>query len=406
MIQGFFISVLDSADMENGVMTKIHKGSTKPARKLLTTIVCTAIVSLGSQAALAQAGDKLRAEYPQLAELFNAFNLTQAHALEAITKINAHPASAANLAELRKHLQVMRTMTKSELMANGGMHHLGKALNPEMEVEARIYLTAVMRARHTDEEVTNAYADNLAISHQMSEILSRGRDFENRLFEIFLDDSINDKPAAVNAAIADYLSDDRHSVSTFPKESEFLVEHKQASGFKTAFPRLSGLMWTQQWLQLASLEAIILETVDKQFTNSVDTALERFWGKIGTDGGMSVFPPPSELPMAPAIAPDLYTQSPEAAIILDNLNILETVVADILSYPNEIDREAKIDAAVALFTNKEAGNSQPAEYLLFALRGGIYEQGGPVIGDLTRSERNRSRDAMVMQQAATTRPGQ
>ncbi|MDO8272646.1 MAG: hypothetical protein Q7U82_12120 [Gammaproteobacteria bacterium] len=387
-------------------MTNYQQGWIKPGKNLLTTIACTAIVSLVSHAAFAQTGDKIRMEYPQLADLFNAFDITQANTFEAITAINAQPASAAAREGLREHLEMIKTMTKSEMMASGAMNHGGMAIDSDLEVEARINLLAVMRATHTDEEASKAYADNTAINRHTSEILSRGRDFENTLFEIFLDESISDKPAAVNAAITDYLSDDRHSVSTFPKESEFLVEHDQAAGFKTAFPRLSGLMWTQQWLQLASLEAIILETLDKQFTNSVDTALERFWSKIGTDGGMSVFPPPSELPMAPAIAPDLYTQSPEAAIILDNLNILETVVADILSYPNEEDREAKIDAAVALFTNKEADSSQPAEYLLFALRGGIYDQGGPAIGELTRSERNRSRVAMNMRHAATKNTGQ
>jgi hypothetical protein len=377
-------------------MTNNPKGMIKPAKKILTTIACTAIISLVSQASFAQAGDKIRMEYPQLANLFNAFDVTQAQAFEAISTINAQPAYSAARAEFREQLKMLKTMTTS----------FSSSPYPELELEARINLLAVMRATHTDEEAKKAYVDNAAINHHMAEILRRGRDFENRLFEIFLDDSISGKPEAVNAAITDYLSDDRLSVSTFPKQSEFLVEHDQAKGFKMAFPRLSSLMWTQQWLQLASLEAIILETLDKQFTDSVDTALERFWSKIGTEGGMSVFPPPSALPMAPAIAPDLYSQAPEAAIILDNLNILETVVADILSYPNEEDREAKIEAAAALFTNKEADSSPPAEYLLFALRGGIYDQGGPVIGELTRSERNRSRDVMNTRHTAFRSTGQ
>jgi len=388
-------------------MTNNRSGWTKPARTLLTSLVCTAVVSLASQAAYAQAGDKIRAEYPQLADLFNAFDVTQAQTFEAISTINAQPAYADVRAGLREHLEMMKTMTMTEMMVGGMMNHGAMTMSsssspyPDMEVEARINLLAVMRAKHTDDDAQNAYIDNAAINRHMAEILRHGRNFENRLFEIFIDDSISDKREAVNAAITDYLSDDRHSVSTFPKESKFLVEHEQATGFKTAFPRLSGLMWTQQWLQLASLEAVIAENLDTQFKNSVDTTLERFWSKIGTDGGMSMFPPPSELPMAPAIAPDLYTLSPDAAIILDNLNILETVVADILSYPDEENREAQMDAAVALFTNKEADNSKPAEYLLFALRGGIYNQGGPAIGELTRSERNRSRDAMDMQHSAT-----
>lgn len=393
-------------------MTNRHKAWIKPAKTLFTAIACTAIVSLVSQAAFAQAGDKIRMEYPLLADLFNAFDVTQAQTFEAIATINAQPAYAATRAELHEHMEMMKKMTMSEMMASGMMNHGGMTMGassspyPDMEVEARIKLLAVMRAKHSDEEAAKAYADNAAINRHTSEVLRRGRHFENKLFEIFIDDSISNKRAAVNAAITDYLSDDRHSVATLPKESEFLVEHEQATGFKTAFPRLSGLMWTQQWLQLASLEAVILKTLDKQFDHGMDTAMERFWNKIGTDGGMSMFPPPSELPMAPAIAPDLYTVSEEAAIILDNLNILETVVADILSYPNEEDREAKMDAAVALFTNKEADDSRSTDYLLFALRGGIYNQGGPAVGQLMRSERNRSRDSMNMVHAATRGTGQ
>ena len=384
----------------------------KLAKKLFTTIAYTAIVSLIPQGAFAQASDKIRIEYPALADLFNAFDITQAQTFEAIAAINAQPAYAATRVELREHMEMMKKMTMSEMMESGMMSHgsmpMGAASSPypDLEVEARIKLLAVMRAKHTDEEASKAYVDNTAINRHASVVLRRGRNFENKLFEIFIDDGVIDKRVAVDAAIADYLSDDRHSVSTFPTESKYLVDHDQATGFQTAFPRLSGLMWTEQWLQLASLEAVILETLDTQFAHGMDTVMERFWNKIGTDGGMSMFPAPSELPMAPAIAPDLYTLSPDAAIILDNLNILETVLADILSYPNEVDREAKMDVAVALFTNKEADDSNPLDYLLFALRGGIYNQGGPAVGDLTRSERNRSRDAMNMQHAATKGTGQ
>lgn len=105
----------------------------------------------------------------------------------------------------------------------------------------------------------------------------------------------------------------------------------------------------------------------------------------------------------------------EVAVRINLLSVMrakhsdEEVSTDYLSddrhsvstFPDEEDREAKMDAAAALFTNKEADKSQRAEYLPFAVRGGIYDQGGPAIGDLTRSERNRSRDAMGMHHAAT-----
>ncbi|MCP5343639.1 MAG: hypothetical protein H7A05_03380 [Pseudomonadales bacterium] len=389
-------------------MENSQQGWVKPARTLLATIACAAVVSVASQAAFAQAGSKVRAEYPQLADLLNAFNLTQAQTFEAVAKINADPAYKAERAELADHLGMMKKMTMSEMMASGMMTHSGVTHSmsnspyPQGEVEARVQLLSVMRASHGNEEVENAFLDNAAIGRHAAEVLRRGRDFENSLFEIYLDAGITDKPAAVEGAIAEYLSDERHSVSPLLSVSNYLVNHDQSDGFKTAFPRLSGLMWTQHWLQLASLEAIILGELDKQFAGSMSVAMERFWNKVGTDGGMSMFPAPSEQPLAPAIAPDLYTQSPEAAIILDNLNILETVLADILAYPNVMDREARMDAAVAVFTDKNSDAVlKPLDYLVFALRGGIYDQGGPAVGELSRSERNRSRDAMGMVHVAT-----
>jgi len=258
-----------------------------------------------------------------------------------------------------------------------------------------------MRETYSDEQAANAFDDSGVLNRHTSQVFKHGRAFENALFAIYADSSITDKRAAVEAAIADYKSDTRHSVALTPKDTTLLVNHPQANAFKTAFPRLSGFLWTQQWLQLASLEAIIRDSVDDQFSGGIDVVMERFENKIGSAGGMSMYPAPTELPMAAAIAPDLYSQSPEATIILDNLNVLETLVADIMSYPNLDNRAELIDAAVARFTDNETDNVLPEEYLLFALRGGIYNQGGPAVGELSQSERNRSREAMNMQHAMT-----
>lgn len=388
-------------------MTHCPSGWLRPAKNLLATIACVAMLGASSSSAFAQAGNRVRAEYPELADLLNAFDVTQAQAFDDIARINAEPQYKAARVALGEHMAKMKKMTMSEMIAYGSMMHAENIPYAEQELAARINLLTLMRAKHDDEEVANVYARSGVISRHAAEILRRGRNFENNLFEIYLDDGIKDKLAAIDEAIKEYLSDEKHSVATLPKESRYLIYHEQADGFKTAFPRLSALMWTQQWLQLASLEAIILGQMDTQFADSMDVAMERFWNKVGTDGGMSMFPPPSELPMAPAIAPDLYTQSPDAAIILDNLNILETVLADILAYPEVMGREEKMDAAVALFTNKDVErNVRPLDYLLFALRGGIYDQGGPVLGDLARSERNRSRDAMNLVHGVTLKAGE
>ena len=325
-----------------------NKLNRKPKPVARKTLLASAMVAayLFTSALMAQEATQIQLQYPQVADLFNAFDVTQAKSFEEIAAINANPATQQAQNELQMSLNKQAKMTMSQMMASAMMSHggdmpMGMSNGPHhnLEVEALVRLMEMMRGNHSHEAAEAAFEDSSAINPHTAEVFKRGRNFEERLFVIYIDDSIEDKRAAVTEAIYDYLSDDQHSVASAPKESDYLLEHDQANGLKSAFPLLSGFLWTQQWLQLAALEAVILQGLDSQFNGGVNIALERFWNKAGTSGGMTMFPAPSELPMAPAIAPDLYSQSPEAAIILDNLNLLETVVADILAFPNaEIGR--------------------------------------------------------------------
>lgn len=385
-----------------------NKLNHKPKSVTRKTLLASAMVvsCLFTRGLMAQEATEIRLQYPQVADLFNAFDVTQAKSFEEIATINANPATQQTQNELQESLKMQARMTVSQKMAAGMMSSgddllMGNGPHHNLEVEARIRLMEMMRGKHSHEAAEAAFENSSAISRHTAEIFKRGRNFEERLFVIYIDDSIEDKRAAVTEAIYDYLSDDQHSVAPAPKASDYLLEHDQANGLKSAFPLLRGFLWTQQWLQLATLEAVILQGLDSQFNGGVDVALERFWNKIGTSGGMTMFPAPSELPMAPAIAPDLYTQSPEAAIILDNLNLLETVVTDILAYPNAENLDDLMDQAVAFFTNKDGDNAESMDYLRFALRGGIYNQGGPAVGELVYSERNRAREEMNMRHNMT-----
>ena len=368
---------------------------------IISSIVLSSFLSSGLSA---QNTAEISEQYPEVADLFNAFDVTQAKALEEIAAINADPATQQVRNELQMNMKLRASMTMREMMASGMMTHeaameMGMNNGPhhDLEVAARMRLLEVMRGKHSNESAEAAFENSSAISRHTAEVFKHGRNFEEALFIIYIDDDVADKLAAVADAIESYLSDDQHSVATVPKESDYLLSHDQANGLKTAFPLLRGFMWTHQWLQLAALEAVILQGLDPQFNGGIDVALERFWNKVGSSGGMTMFPAPGELPMAPAIAPDLYSQSPQAAIILDNLNLLETVIADILAFPNAENRDALMDQAIAYFTGKDSNNAQSMDYLLFALRGGIYNQGGPAVGELMQSERNRAREAMNMQ---------
>ena len=366
---------------------------------IISILICTISV-----ASYAQNSAKISEQYPEVADLFNAFDVTQAKALEEIAAINADPATQKARNELKIGMNMRAAMSMSEMMAAGTMNPdgpmdigMGNGPHHALEVAARMRLLEVMRSKHSSETAEAAFENSSAISRNTAEVFKRGRNFEEALFTIYIDNDIDDKLAAVASAIENYLSDDQHSVAIVPKESDYLLSHDQANGLKIAFPLLRGFLWTHQWLQLAALEAVILQGLDSQFNGGVDVALARFWNKVGSSGGMTMFPAPSELPMAPAIAPDLYSQSPEAAIILDNLNLLETVIADILAYPNTEIRDELMDQAINYFTGKDTNNAQSMDYLLFALRGGIYNQGGPAVGELMQSERNRAREAMNMQ---------
>ncbi|MDA1289837.1 MAG: hypothetical protein O3C37_03075 [Proteobacteria bacterium] len=368
---------------------------------IISSIVLSSFLSSGLSA---QNTAEISEQYPEVADLFNAFDVTQAKALEEIAAINADPATQQVRNELQMNMKLRASMTMREMMASGMMTHeaameMGMNNGPhhDLEVAARMRLLEVMRGKHSNESAEAAFENSSAIGRHTAEVFKHGRNFEKALFTIYIDDDVDDKLAAVADAIESYLSDDQHSVAVVPKESDYLLSHDQANGLKTAFPLLRGFLWTHQWLQLAALEAVILQGLDPQFNGGVDVALERFWKKIGSSGGMTMFPAPGELPMAPAIAPDLYSQSPEAAIILDNLNLLESLIADILAFPNAENRDELMDQAITYFTGKDSNNTQSMDYLLFALRGGIYNQGGPAVGELMQSERNRAREAMNMQ---------
>ena len=368
----------------------------------------TAVVVAGvlSATTMAQSGS-LRSEYPELAGLNNAFDVALAEIFDTMASINADPTTQEARKELRMELDMMANTDMHEMMASSPgqdaqMDMSTSMIGPygESEIQARALLYDLLRTDHSDADAEQAFANSDALTRHSARVLQYGRGFEKVVWDIFAESSMNiyQKRIAVDEAIEEYrTSDPRHAVSLTPKSAALYLAHPYANGLKSAFPRLSGLMWTNQWLQLASLEAIIIGQVDPQFAGSVPTTLERYRSKLGSDTGMTMFPPPSEMPSAPAIAPQLYSQAPQAAIIVDNLNMLEAALADIIAYPDVDEREAIIDEVVEQYINDELYVVDTMDYLLNALRGGIFNQGGPAIGELGQSERNRSRSAMEMQ---------
>ncbi|MBT8145624.1 MAG: hypothetical protein KJN90_02160 [Gammaproteobacteria bacterium] len=374
--------------------------SKKPILARVTRLFSAPGIALflaGSLSVGANAQNPINDEYPELANLLNAFDATQVAMFDELAAINSDPSTRLARNELELHLIEMAEMNQGGGHGGHGGHDMDMLMDGaygEQETASRAQLYQLLRREISEEDVQTAFENSESIDRHTKVVLQRGRQFQARLFEIYIDDSVTNKQRAVNAAVQDYLSDDRHSVSPLAKNFELYATHDHATAFLTAFPKLSGLQWANHWARLAALESIMVEYSDSQFRNTMDTVMERYWNKVGSEGGMTMFPAPTEAPTAAAIAPHLYSFHPQASIILDNLSMLENVIFDVLAYPNVEDRQAAIGAAVAEFTNKETNISQDYDYLLAALRGGIYNQGGPAVGALMQSERNRTRDEM------------
>ena len=378
--------------------------SDKAFQRILTrglVLTVSATLSAGLTTTVSAQSGALVENFPEVASLNNAFDVTQAALLDAMAEINANPETMQARMEVQMQLDMAKDMNGHAHMEHGGGEMSMNMGSPyeELEVKARVALAEMLRQSHTDEAAHNALSKSASLPTHVWRVLSWGRKFERDIADIFANGSTSrsQKRAAVEVAIETYLNDDtRHAVATVPKHADLYLAHDHADGAKTAFPRLSALMWTNQWLQLASLEAMVAGQLDSQFSGKVPVTLERYWAKVGSDTGMTMYPVPVDMPSAPAIAPSFYSEAPQAAMIIDNLNRLEVAVADIIAYPNLENRDELLEAVADEFTKDDVNVSDEMEYLLSALRGGIFNQGGPAIGELGRSERNRSRDAMDM----------
>ena len=118
------------------------------------------------------------------------------------------------------------------------------------------------------------------------------------------------------------------------------------------------------------------------------TVSDRFERKLSNGTPPDAYP--TELPLAPSIAPRLVSASLRAAAIIDNLNMLHDVLADILVHPKVPNVRAAMDEAIAQFTDRSYRVVDVDDWITMALRHSIFEQGGPALGTMTRSERNNS----------------
>jgi hypothetical protein len=113
---------------------------------------------------------------------------------------------------------------------------------------------------------------------------------------------------------------------------------------------------------------------------------ERFARKLSSGAPPDAFP--TELPLAPSIAPGLVAAHERAAAIIDNLDMMLDVIAEVLVYPDVADRRAAVSEVLAQFTDRRYRCVPADEWIVVALRHSIFEQGGPALGMMSGNERN------------------
>lgn len=383
--------------VEQPLAATAAKTGVKMKKILKGMLLSLSVAGLATPVALlAQTGNELiDSRFPDLSRYLNVSEVLQAAVFDEIIASNESSDSMIGKALLKEALAELASAQTSHY--HSASDHLAM-LGPFRVFESRATpgLQAMIRREYSVEETEEVLEANGSIPPIAVAVLKRGREFSNNLIEIYLDDRIYDKHTAVEGALADYLSDDAHSVAALPKSSDLLSEHSAAYSFRVGFPQLSGLTWASQWLQLATLELAMTSKNQAELDANINNVIALYEEKIAPEHG-SLMNLPTDIPTLPVVAPNLYGFHPGTAYVIDNISALKVVIGDILVNPDVPDRNKAIEEMVAKFTDKEAYLEKEADYLLFVLRGGIFNQGGPAQGGMEQSERNRSRAASNLQ---------
>lgn len=227
--------------------------------------------------------------------------------------------------------------------------------------------------------------------------IRRAYQFERDVAAIFASTPPGSRKAALDAAVARYRSRPELALPDAAKDMTILYDHPYTSFIpptppnteprrKLAYPTLTGFAWSAHWYELAALQP--LESFGDAVARDRDlrTVADRLTRKLSFGKPPDAFP--TELPLAPAIAPGLVALHERAASIIDNLNVMQDVITDVLVRPDVSNSKAVVNEIVAQFTNRSYRCVQADEWVVVALRHSIFEQGGPALGTMLQDERN------------------
>ena len=242
-----------------------------------------------------------------------------------------------------------------------------------------------------DPEADAGYA---VLGARAAEVIRRAHAFHRQALAILATVDASERTRALDEAVDRYLSCREVALPDAPKDMTILYDHPYSSividppgAPKRKIPRLKGFVRAATWLQLAAAEPLDLRAGADR-VRGLRVVADRFQRKLAYGKPPHSFP--TDLPLAPSIAPELVTTHLRTAAIIDNLNMMHAVLADVLEHPKVTSVRAAIDEVVEQFTNRTYRVVDDDDWIRMALRHSIFEQGGPAIGVMTVSDRNGS----------------
>jgi hypothetical protein len=249
---------------------------------------------------------------------------------------------------------------------------------------------------HVSSADLEADAGYALLGTRAAEVIRRTQAFHREVLAIFAGVAVSDRARVLDEAVDRYLSRPEVSLPDVPKDMTILYDHPFTSFVtddagprrKLPYPNLSGFVWATHWFQLAALEPFELAFDAEERRQGLTVVADRFSRKLSFGKPPDAFP--TELPLAPCIAPGLVTIHLRAAAILDNLSMLHAVLADVLVHPKVGNLRTALDDAIAQFTSRTYRVVDVDDWIQMALRHSIFAQGGPALGTMTQSERNNN----------------
>ncbi|MEQ1913254.1 MAG: hypothetical protein ABMA15_30865, partial [Vicinamibacterales bacterium] len=187
-----------------------------------------------------------------------------------------------------------------------------------------------------DPEADKGFA---ALGAPADAIIRRAYAFQREVAAVFASRPPRERKAGLDAAVAHYRSRPDLALPDAAKDMTILYDHPYTSFIpptppeteprrKLAYPTLTGLAWSAHWYELAALQP--LESFGQKSERERDLAVvaNRLTKKLSFGKPPDAFP--TELPLAPAIAPGLVALHERAASVIDNLNLMQDVITDVL----------------------------------------------------------------------------